>query len=180
MWDAVRKIFSHDAAPEDVPPSRNRTMPAPAEAPSRADSEMRESGQDMAANAADVSSPCAPEGVTGPAAHAPSRADAVEVSPPGHAPQGLAAEPDAHHAAPTSSPTGEDATTRRAEEASQGLPAAAVSSPAEPEAPSAATLPLAVPEHETAAPVAAEEPPEVAVAPTAAAEAPEGPGDRRQ
>src|SRR5918911_4656669 len=119
MWDAVRKIFSHDAVPEDVPPSRHRTMPAPAEAPSRADSETRESGQDMAANAADVSSPWAPEG--GTAAHAPSRADAVEVSPPGHAPQGLAAEPDAPNAAPTSSPTEEDATTRRAEEASQGL-----------------------------------------------------------
>ena len=138
MWDAVRKIFSHDAAPEDVPPSRNRTMPAPAEAPSRADSETRESGQDMAANAADVSGPCAPERVTAPAAHAPLRADAVEVSPPGHAPQGLAAEPDAHNAAPASSPTEEDATTRRAEDASQGLPAAAVSPPAESEAPSPA------------------------------------------
>jgi serine/threonine protein phosphatase PrpC len=175
MWDAVRKIFSHDAAPEDVPPSRHRTMPAPAEAPSRADSETSESGQDMAANAVDVSSPCAPEGVTAPAAHAPSRADAMEVSPPGHAPQGLAAEPDAHNAAPTSSPTEEDATTRRAEEASQGwgLPAAAVSPPAGSEAPSPATLPVAIPEHETAAPVSAEEPPEAAVAPTAAAEAAE-------
>ena len=180
MWDAVRKIFSHDAAPEDMPPSRNRTMPAPAEAPSRADSETRESGQDMAANAADVSGPCAPERVTAPAAHAPLCADAVEVSPPGHAPQGLAAEPDAHNAAPASSPTEEDATTRRAEEASQGLPAAAVSPPAESEAPSPAMLPLAVPEHETIAPVSAEEAPEATVAPTAAAEAPEGPGDRRQ
>src|SRR5919202_5896366 len=110
MWDAVRKIFSHDAAPEDVPPSRNRTMPAPAEAPSRADSEMRESGQNMAANAADVSSPCAPEGVMEPAAHAPSRTDTVEVSPPGHAPQGLAAEPDAPHAAPTSAGDRQQAT----------------------------------------------------------------------
>jgi hypothetical protein len=97
MWDAVRKIFSHDAAPEDEPPSRNRTMSAPAEAPSRADSETSAYGQDMAANAADVSGPRAPEEVMSPAgAHAPAGADAVEVSPPGHAPQGLAAEPDAH------------------------------------------------------------------------------------
>ena len=187
MWDAVRKIFSHDAAPEDVPPSRNQTMPAPTEAPSRADSDTSESGQDMAAIAADVSSPRASEQVPSSAA----RADAVEVSPRGHAPQGLAAEPDAHNAVPTSSPTEEDATTRSAEEVSQGLPAATGSPPAEAEAPSPATLPLAVPEHETAAPVAAQEPPEAAVAPAAAAEAsegaaqaePHGPdstGDRRQ
>ncbi|HKC74448.1 MAG TPA: protein phosphatase 2C domain-containing protein [Chloroflexota bacterium] len=147
---------------------------------------MSESGQDMAANAADVSGPRAPEEVASPAAHVPSGADAVEVSPPGHAPQGLAAEPDAHNAAPASSPTEVDATTRRAEDASQGLPAAAVSPPARSEAP-----PLAVPEHETAAPASAEEPPKAAVAPAVAAEAPEGAahaeprgpdttGDRRQ
>ena len=103
MWDTVRKIFSHDAASEDVLHSRNQTMPATAEAPSRADSDMSESGQDMAANAADVSGPRAPEEVASPAAHVPSGADAVEVSPPGHAPQGLAAEPEAHNAAATSS-----------------------------------------------------------------------------
>src|SRR5919199_1000210 len=164
MWDAVRKIFSHDAASEDVPPSRNQTMPAPAEAPSRADSEMSESGQDMAANATDVSSPRAPEGVTAPAAHAPSGADAVEVSPPGHAPQGLAAEPDAHNAAPMSSPTEEDATPRNAEEASQGVPAAAVSPPAGPEGPGDRRQATGGSDVE---------------APAAAAEAPEeGPGDR--
>src|SRR5439155_11953042 len=168
MWDTVRKIFSHDAAPEDVPPSNDQTMPAPADAPTRAGSDTRTSGQDTTSSAAEASGP-----------------DAVEVSPPGHAPQGLAAEPEAHSAAPPSSAAEEDAATRSAEEArhSQGLPAAstaAVSPLAEPEAPSPQAPHPAAPDPGTAAPVSAEESPEAAIAPAALAEAPEGPGDRRQ
>src|SRR4051794_39386310 len=123
MWDTVRKIFSHDAEPEDMPPSDDQTMPAPAEAPTRAGSDRRESRQDTTANAAEVSGP-----------------DAVEVSLPGHAPKGLAAEREAHRAAPPSAAREEAAATRSPEEArhSQGFPAAspaAVTPPAAIEAP---------------------------------------------
>src|SRR5947209_9914380 len=98
MWDAVRKIFSHDAAPED-----DQTVPAPADAPTRAGSQTSESVQETTANAAAPSSaPSAAAGVTAPTA--PSASDAVQVSPPGHAPQGLAAEPDAHHTVAAPSP----------------------------------------------------------------------------
>lgn len=151
MWDAVRKIFSHDAAPEDAPRPGDQAVAAPADVPTGAGSDTH-----------------APQEVTAPAAVATSAPDAVEVSPPGHAPQGLAAEPEAQHTAATPPPAEESASP--AGGAAASTPAA--STPAETQAPEQTAPALEAAEAAagvSAGPTSAEGPPSADTAPAEAA-----------
>lgn len=84
MWDAVRNIFRHDDAREEEQAQRQASGEQAAPPPG---------GPAQAGQGAGPATPVASSGAPGEESPASSPQGQAEVSPPGHAPQGLAAEP---------------------------------------------------------------------------------------